>query len=62
MDGAPDQVVRNSASMIEVKKLVIDFQVIKPEQYNENPAVRTIREIWHKWFQIMFRNKVPKDF
>ena len=50
MDGAPDQVGRNSAFMKEVQKQGIDFQVIEPERHNQNPAEGIIREIRHKWF------------
>ena len=38
MDGAPDQVGQNLAFMKEVQKQGIDFQVIKPERHNQNPA------------------------
>ena len=62
MDGAPDQVGRNSASMTELRKQGINFQVIEPERHIKNPAEGIIREIWRKWFQIMFRKKVPKYF
>ena len=62
MDVAPDQVGRNSAFMKEVRKQGMDFQVIKPERHNQNPAEGIIREIRRKWFQIIFRKKVPKEF
>ena len=38
MDGAPDQVGQISVFMKEVRKEGIDFQVIKPERHNQNPA------------------------
>ena len=38
MDGSQDQVGRKSAFMKEVRKQGIDFQVIEPEQHNQNPA------------------------
>ena len=50
MDGAPDQVGRNSAFMKEVQKQEIDFQVIEPECHNQNSAEGIIREIRRKWF------------
>ena len=43
MDGAPDQVGKNSAFMKEVQKQGIDFQVIEPERNNQNPAECIIR-------------------
>ena len=54
MDGAPDQVGRNSAFMKEVQKQGIDFQVIKPERHNQNTSEGIIQEIWRKWFRVMF--------
>ena len=48
--------------MKEVQKQVIDFQVIKPDRHNQNPAEGIIQEIRRKWFRIMFRKKVPKEF
>ena len=62
MDGAPDKIGRNSAFMKEVRKQEIDFEVIEPERHNQNPSEGIIREIWCKWFQVMFRKKVPKEF
>ena len=62
MDGAPDQVGRNSAFMKEVRKQGIDFQVIEPERHNHNSAEGIIREIWRKWFRGIFCKKVPKEF
>ena len=50
MDGAPDQVGKNSAFMKELRKQGIYFQVIKPERNNQNSAEGIIREIWRKWF------------
>ena len=50
MDGAPDQVGRNAAFMIEVQKQIIDFQVIEPERHNQNPSEGIIRNIHGKWF------------
>ena len=38
MDGAPDQLGQNSAFIKEVRKQGIDFQVIKSERHNQNPA------------------------
>ena len=38
MDGAPDQLGRNLAFMKKVQKQGIDFQVIKTERHNQNPA------------------------
>ena len=48
--------------MEKVRKQRIYFQVIEPERYNQNPAEGIIREIRRKWFRIMFRKKVPKEF
>ena len=62
MDGAPDQVGRNSAIMKEVRKQGIDFQVIKPERHNQNTSEGIIQEIWRKWFRVMFWKKVLKEF
>ena len=62
MDGAPDQVGQNSSFMKEVRKQGIDFQVIKPEFHSQNHAAGIIREIRRKWFRVMFRKKVPKEF
>ena len=62
MNGAPDQVGQNSVFMKEVQKQGIDFQIIEPERHNQNPAEVIIREIWCKWFQIMFCKKAPKEF
>ena len=62
MDGAPEQVGKNSAFMKEVRKQGIDFQIIEPERHNQNPAEGIIQEIRSKWFQVMFRKKVPKEF
>ena len=62
IDGAPDQVGQNSAFMKEVRKQGIDFQVIEPERHNQNPAEGIIQEIRCKWFQVLFRKKVPKEF
>ena len=60
MDGVQDQVGRKSAFMKEVRKQGIGLQVIKPKRHNQNPAEGIIREIRHKWFQIMFSKKMPK--
>ena len=62
MYGAPDQVGQNSEFMKEVQKQGIDFQVIETEQHNQNPAEGIIRDIRRKWFRILFRKKVPKEF
>ena len=62
MDGSQDQVGRKSAFMKEVRKQGIDFQVIEPEQHNQNPAEGIIWEIWQKCFLVMFHKKVPKEF
>ena len=48
--------------MKEVQKQGIDFQVIEPERHNQNLDEGIIQDIWRKWFQIMFQNKVPKQF
>ena len=48
--------------MKEVQKKGIDFQVIEPERHNHNPAEGIIQDIWSKWFLLMFRKKVPKEF
>ena len=62
MDRAPDQVEKNSELMNEVRKQGIDIQVIEPERHNQNPAKGIIQEIWRKWYRVMFRKKVPKEF
>ena len=62
MDGAPDQVGRNSEFMKEVQKQGTDFQLIEPELHNQNPEEGIILEIWRKWFRVLFRKKVPKEF
>ena len=43
IDGAPDQVGRNSAFMKEVQKQRFYFQVIKPERHNQNTSEVIIR-------------------
>ena len=62
IDGAPDQVGQNSEFMKEVRKQGIDFQVIKPDSHNQNPAEGIFRDIRSKWFRVLFHKKVPKEF
>ena len=48
--------------MHQIWKNGIDFHVIERERQNQNPAEGVIIEIRRKWFRVMFRKKVPKNF
>ena len=62
MGGAKEQIGSNSEFMHQIRKNGIEFHIIDLERHNQNLAEGVIREIRRKWFRVMFRKKVPKNF
>ena len=46
--------------MKQIRKKDIDFHVIEPDRHNQNLYKGVIREVRHKWFRTMIRNRVPR--
>ena len=46
--------------MKQIRKNDIDFHVMEPDRYNQNPCEGVVREVRRKWFRTMIRNQVPR--
>ena len=60
MDGAAEQMGRKTTFTQQVRKHHIDFNLTKPEQYNQSRVEGVIREIRKKWFRLMMKRSLPK--
>ena len=60
MDGRRDQAGNKSAMMQRIKKYDIKAKFCEPERHNQNQAESAVRQLKHKWYRIMVKNKVLK--
>ena len=60
MDGAAEQIGKNTNMMKWIRKYDIIHHKTEPEQHNQNRAESAIRELKKKWFRVMVKHKVPK--
>ena len=60
MDGAAEQIGKNTDMMKRIRKYDIIHHRTEPEQHNQNRAESAIRELKKKWFRVMVKHKVPK--
>ena len=61
-DGSQEQNGKRTEFMHQIRKNDIDYHVIEPERYNENPTEGVIREVWRKWYHMMIWDRVQKKF
>ena len=60
VDGALEQVGRNTEFIKRCRKYDIDLHVSSPRRPKENPAEGVIREVRKKWFRLMQATDMPK--
>jgi hypothetical protein len=61
-DGASEQVGPNTDFMKNIRKYEIEHHVSEPGRPLQNRAESVIREVKRRWFRLMVKQKVPKDF
>lgn len=60
VDGALEQVGRNTEFIKRCRQYDIDLHVSSPRRPKENPAEGVIREVRKKWFRLMQATNMPK--
>ena len=60
MDGAPEQIGRNTEFQAKLRKYDITPKIAEPERHNQNPAEGVIREIRKRWYRQIFKTNCPR--
>ena len=60
-DGSKEQTGKGTEFMRQVRRHNIDYHIAEPDMHNQVPAEGVIRELRRKWYQVIIRNRVPKQ-
>jgi hypothetical protein len=61
-DGSKEQTKPNTTFMKQIRQHDIDYHISEADLHNQNPCEGVIRELRRKWFRIMIRKRIPKEF
>ena len=61
-DGSKEQTMKGTKFMKQIRSHNIDYHISEADLHNQNPVEGVIREIRRKWYRVMIRKRVPKQF